>query len=348
MQRIRHAARLAVDGETETFYPEAVRKSLVRRLGDHALHLVRFGEVDTSYYVFASDLVSNPRPIPYPEFRRIRDLRNAVPTQGGYTYVCLLRDKYLFGLLARSLGYATPRTIARLHRDHIDWTDHRGRRAFESLGDEDLDGFAKRLSGEGGKGAFSLRVRDGAVDIDGAPTDLEAVQRRLDRPFLLQERVAQHPALARLHPASLNTFRIMTVLEGGVARPFATILRIGVRNAVQDNASSGGVSVWVDRDTCRTQGRGFVRRADVGWIETHPDTDVALDGIEVPFVETCIEVACRFHEDLPQFYTLGWDLAMSPTEPVVIECNDNWGARILAPVMPDFWGQFRALYDLDA
>ena len=49
-------------------------------------------------------------------------------------------------------------------------------------------------------------------------------------------------------------------------------------------------------------------------------------GFALPHWDECISLVCRAHDDaFPAFAALGWDVALTPAGPVLLETNLNWG-----------------------
>lgn len=62
----------------------------------------------------------------------------------------------------------------------------------------------------------------------------------------------------------------------------------------------------------------------------HPDSDLALQGHQLPHWPDAIALVTRAHRTaFPRFVSLGWDVALTPDGPVLIEANAGWGAEIM-------------------
>ena len=347
-RQVPEAVRLVTDPEaSQTFYPEAPRKEKREMLADHLRYLLRHGEVDTRYFMYGLDRegVKQDAVVEYPEFRRIRDRGHAARSLTRLSYACVLEDKYLFGQVAASFGVPSPRNLAVVDRGMVEWIEERERQPLESLLMRDLDGFCKPFNGISSRGAFALRVEDGAVSIDGTPSTQDDLRLRLNERYLVQERVLQHPSLDEIYPLSINTLRVHTVLEGDGARVFSTILRMGRAGRRFDGLGAGGVGVSVGVESGRLSSSGLVRTGgDTGWHDRHPDTGVKFDGVTLPHYEEAKALCCRLSELLPFFHTVGWDVAITPDGPLIIEGNDNWGATAGMSIEPDFRDRFLSLY----
>lgn len=311
---------------------------------------IEHGEVNEHYFHYGIDRkgVAPSDFIPYCKFRDLRDGENlAPPNHEGYNYACLLRDKLVFEQIADSLGYPVPPTLACLDSDGVEWFSPRKRTALKSLTSEEVevDGFCKPVRGIRGRGAFRLHIQGGHLEINRQPATVPELRERLDGEFLLQERLSQHQALTRLYPGSINTIRIITVLEDGEARPFSVHLRAGASGQAVDSPDVGGLAIPIDLQSGQLVGQGLIRVGETGWVSRHPDTGVAFNGYELPYFYEAVELACRFHRDLRHFHTVGWDLAVTPDGPAFLEGNDNWGGATAMALEPDFKSRFLALFD---
>lgn len=343
---VRTIYRLVNDPEQSlSYYPDEPRKSRARMLADLLLWRMMRREVNEYYFCWGMDRVRGPRArdlLSYRQFRKLRDGRNRRGA-AGLDYIALMRDKYLFALLLEALGYGTPQLLALLSPHGIEWLRPRRAAPLESLLDErGLDAFYKPRFGIKGEGVFSVRVVDGSLSVDGEAVALDDLRARIGH-GVLQQRVVQHPALAALHPHSVNTLRVITVRDEHGTRTFSRpLFRIGFGGRVVDNGGAGGIQVFVDTDSGRLRGPGWKLRG--GTVARHPDTGIALDGYEIPHFARAAELAVQLHRDLPGLHTVGWDLAITESGPVFLEGNDNWAAGLRIGLEPGFKREFERLY----
>ena len=138
------------------------------------------------------------------------------------------------------------------------------------------------------------------------------------RQILVEQRVAQHPELARLHPRSLNTLRLVTIVTpAGEPELVFSCLRIGNGKEV-DNLNSGGMSVMVD-------GGGVLCSpgADKNGLacEVHPLTNTTLPGTQLPFFEEAVALVKQAALRVPGIRFVGWDVGITEAGPILIEGN---------------------------
>jgi hypothetical protein len=139
---------------------------------------------------------------------------------------------------------------------------------------------------------------------------------------LVEEVLVQHPHMARLYPGSVNSLRMVSYLDpDGDVHVLAGVLKIG-NGGVIDNFSNGGMYTMLDADgralhaASDEEGRPFAE---------HPATGIPITGFEVPLYDEVLALVDRLARRVPAFPYIGWDIAITPTGPVVIEGNHNSG-----------------------
>ncbi len=134
----------------------------------------------------------------------------------------------------------------------------------------------------------------------------------------IEEWVAQHPAWEALRPGCLNTLRIITGAAKGQSWIIYTASRIGSGKGVADNFHIGGSAVLIDAETGKLTGNAIDKQLNE---HEYSDTGVRYDGYQVPFWEEikamCLEAALVND----QIHFVGWDVALTPNGPLIIEGN---------------------------
>ena len=140
---------------------------------------------------------------------------------------------------------------------------------------------------------------------------------------LAEEYVVQHPALMALSPSGLNTLRIFTQLYQGEVELLGARLRVSVNSAV-DNLGAGNLAAPIDPDTGRVNGPGVYSDITKSDEAVHPITGIPFEGFQLPFWTEALQMA----KDAALFNTdnrsIGWDIAITPNGPELIEGNHNW------------------------
>jgi hypothetical protein len=340
--------RIVSDPElSRSYYPDEPRKSKTAIWLDQLWWWLRHQEINDFYFYYGLDRKKGVRHtdfLSYSEFRKMRDCCNRKASASRhYNYVCILRDKFVFGQFVSSLGFRTPKNLALFMNGAVCWLDGRREMALADLcGSSDYDGdyFCKSLAGLGGEGAFPLRISAGRFFVSGQEIDLEQLRAKLDGDYLIQEVLAQHPEMSRLYEQAINTIRIVTFRDGEQIRVLYAALRAGTGGSRVDNANCGGVAARIDLATGCLLGDGIFSPGKGTRTLSHPDSGVAFDGFQIPCFQEAVQSVTGLHRYLYGVHSIGWDVGVTPDGPVIIEGNDDWGGCFPLAFEPDFKARF--------
>lgn len=201
--------------------------------------------------------------------------------------------------------------------------------------------FAKPNHGSCGNGIEKLNVSDFA----NSQAILDYIREK--KLVILEEVLPQHPDMARLHPQSVNTLRIVTdlVREDDI-RVAYIMVKIGTGGGHCDNSGQGGVICRVDAESgtiCSVATDDYFHV-----FETHPDTGVRFEGYRIPMLNEAVDLAKRAALIVPQLRHVGWDVAITPDGPAIIEGNEYPGTDLcqLAPHYPEkqgLWNYYKEI-----
>jgi hypothetical protein len=140
---------------------------------------------------------------------------------------------------------------------------------------------------------------------------------------LAEEYVVQHPDMSNLSPSGLNTVRIITQVDKGQVDFLGARLRISVNSAV-DNMAAGNLAAPIDLSTGIVNGPGVYSDITKTDEQVHPITGVSIIGFQIPYWQE----VCQMARDAALFdsrnRSVGWDIAITPNGPELIEGNHNW------------------------
>lgn len=292
---------------------------------------MKYGEVNEFYFLYGFDrkkFRDSARYVPYRVFRKRRDLLNV---SSRFNYLGILRNKALFGIFAEALHFRTARTLG-VYRNGVVYDAFAEKHMLDNLLQEHPKTFFKPVDAECGVAVFALDWADGVRMIDNVAVSSEELRRKLEketgwkREFIIQDRVVQHPELSRIHDKSINTIRLVTVIDPTTGEPvvFAGVLRVGVGNMHVDNWAQGGIMIPFDMETGELGKYGFYKPGKGTRTDRHPDSGFIFGGYVIPYYGQIVEQALRFHAFLRDIHSIGWDIAVTPEGPLFIEGNDNW------------------------
>lgn len=288
------------------------------------------------------------------------NLEAQAPLNGGNVTPAISGDKAVFYRYCEALGIPVPALHGILDTRGSSWSA--SGRVLVDPGDVERflesgipgEVIVKPSEGFAGLGV-RLVVRDasGGLQVNGRPTTPALLWRELraDPEFavwIVQERLVNHPGLEAMGgAASLHSVRINTIVgRDGTARLLFANLKLALGGDVSDNfqggvTGNGIVEVGVDDGRLgalvlpREGPAGLMRRPD------SPLTGAAIEGVTLPDWERAREIVIAAAPAFMPYRALGWDVALTPRGPVVLETNTRW-LPLPYPSMPGILAQVRA------
>ncbi|PCH65643.1 MAG: hypothetical protein COC12_14300 [Rhodobacteraceae bacterium] len=242
-------------------------------------------------------------------------------------------DKVMYTALLRQLGFSTTKTqgVASKTRNFGNTPALRDPAALQDFltNQAQFPLFGKPCEGRGSVGSAMLAgIEDGQIVMgNGHRADLAGFCAEVfaDYPegFIFQTALTQHKALADVAGSAIGTMRVVTVRDTDTPRVLYTVWTIPSPDAMSDNFwQSGSMIAQVDENgqvgACKV-GTGLEARM----IDTHPVSGARFDSVRVPEWEKLQQMASEAHALFPEFGIIGWDIAITPDGPVIIEANDN-------------------------
>ena len=317
-----------------SIYPDRPRKSREQREADLLAWLNTYGEVLAGYNLYGLDLVDAPDCNEYLDggvFRKQRYEANSTYIPGGCTLAWNLttvtRDKVLFEAFADlAVGPKHHCYSYGLVNSTGYYAIHDAPARFEDLV-EHFEGqqiVVKPAHSGSGVGVFVAEIQNGAfiVDNDALPAhEFLARLQSLNHPHLLQRYLIQHEFMKRANPSSVNTIRILSWHTGDAVHvDECASLRFGKPGVRVDNIDAGGSLMFIDEN-------GLIG-PDAFNLLDRTRFAAPLAGETLPYWTEVRAFVERIHAMIPGLFTVGWDIALTPDGPLVIEGNDGWGLDI--------------------
>ncbi len=147
----------------------------------------------------------------------------------------------------------------------------------------------------------------------------------LSKSFIFQELILQHETLKKINYSSINTLRIATYKnKKDESEILSGFIRVGRKGSIIDNAHAGGIVVPINKETGKMCNEGLQLIDNGGGIfYKHPDTEIIFDNIQIPHYIQVKEIVTKA-SSLFKFPLLGWDVALTPNGPVIIEANHDF------------------------
>lgn len=194
----------------------------------------------------------------------------------------------------------------------------------------------KPVAGVNGEGVMRLERHEGQWrDTHGAAFDapklLDTMTRTPYARWLFQRVVRGHPVLAALsNTTGLQTVRVVTVVDhANRARILAARLRLICGDVAHDNfefGKTGNVIAILNPENGRIESAvgGSSARYEMQPVTRHPRTGHELIGFEVPNWPAVRALAIGAAQKFIPLRSIGWDVAVTPDTPTLIEGNVTW------------------------
>ena len=256
-------------------------------------------------------------------------------------------NKVEFYRICESAGLPVPRFLGLISRTGGaagDGTPLEGEAAWANYIDREMPGdfITKDVAGAYASG-FATYAREGDrfIDETGTSHDAAGVYRRMlgtGRDLLIQERLFDHPALARLcGRRTLQCLRLTTRRRpSGEVDTLFYIFKMVCGENIADNFSggkTGNVLAWGSQDPMVLRS-GFTAHssgAGLAAVDRHPDTGISFVGLELPYWREANELVARAHDVFAEFESIGWDVALTASGPKLLEANAWWDPPTYAP-----------------
>ncbi|PKI90849.1 hypothetical protein CW368_09300 [Actinomycetales bacterium SN12] len=258
----------------------------------------------------------------------------------------LLDNKWLFAQTAAQRGLSTPRTLGLVHPTGGKSVDGRPIRNRDEFGDWIRDTrpssfVIKPVAGMASKGVVLVREVEWDDNVplftigDGTVRSLDWVwgsQRGVDefQGSILQELVGPHPRMSAIGFDAPHTVRMLTYLdERGDPRLLVAALYAGREGDQVNSWKHGALSVHVDVQTGRLGRARTLPQYGTQWLTRNPDNDVRFEGAELPYWADAVELCIAAARATSVHPFVVWEVTITPTGPVLIEGNRNFGIPLL-------------------
>lgn len=197
---------------------------------------------------------------------------------------------------------------------------------------------SKIKNGSGGNGIEIINYKEGLLS--------QYYKELKKKHVMLEEIIKQHESMKRFNPESVNTLRIVTIVDkSNTVKIMNAVFRAGNGEKCTDNFHHHGLAALVDEQT------GIVitpaiDKSNVTYY-VHPRTKCQIIGYQIPFWEKIIETVKQAALVNPQVRYVGWDIALTEKGDIsIIEGNCASDPDIVQ--MPDQigkWPKYKKVLD---
>ena len=195
-----------------------------------------------------------------------------------------------------------------IKRDFIDLRSASYEEFEEFIRDKE-DFFVKPPDGQGGKMVEKVINRG---------IDTRALYGKLisNRQFIVEQTIIQHGELNRINGGAVNNLRVLSLLNNGTVHILGLCMRFS--NEVDEAITSNDIMCRPGPDGVLT---GDAYDDYFNAYKTHPRSGTEFKGFRIPFVAEALEMVKKAALEVPAVRYVGWDVAITPDGPLIIEGN---------------------------
>lgn len=155
----------------------------------------------------------------------------------------------------------------------------------------------------------SLGMGIHSINIDEVNNMQETYHKLKHENVLAEEIIKQNDEIAEFNPSSVNTLRVVTLIDDeGTVHIMTGNLRIGRGNRIADNFHHRGIASLVDVDTGIVKSTGIDGNDDRYVL--HPVTGKQIVGFKVPYWKKVKETVIEAARVISDVKYVGWDVAI--------------------------------------
>ncbi len=141
---------------------------------------------------------------------------------------------------------------------------------------------------------------------------------------IIEEWIEQHQDISSLYPDAVNCLRLITILNNGNVHIITGGLTLGYDGKIA-NGSQKSIICPIDLNTGILNKPGADAYGNI--YEIHPVTKAKIIGFQVPFWKEILLLLEKAAKTIPEIGYVGWDIAITPNGPILIEGNTTPGYK---------------------
>lgn len=159
---------------------------------------------------------------------------------------------------------------------------------------------------------------------------------------IVEELIVQGKRMNEINPNTINSCRIVTFVNGDDVTFIGGALRMGVGNALTDNAGSGGIyaSIDVENGIIQSDAKNYLNQH----YKLHPTTGILIHGFKLPDWNEAKNLVKSMALHKEGTTLISWDIAYSQNGWCMVEANDNGDWSIIQSNLEI--GKKKELFDL--
>lgn len=190
--------------------------------------------------------------------------------------------------------------------------------------DNQVHYFCKLKDGNQGRGHVILDYQNGNFYKAGKMQSDDEIYSEIDN-HTIEPLIVQHDELNKMYDKAVSNVRLVTLNHQGEIILYAQAVLVGSGGGRVSNLGFGGIIIGLDANGVMKEWGVYKSASGFGAVKQHPDSGIVFEGFKIPMWKESVELAKLGHAALRDIHSIGWDIAITPQGPIIIEANDAWG-----------------------
>lgn len=324
----------------KTFFPDMPRKNFIRRYFDNVAWAIKYKRSNVTYNRYGLDIKNFRKCDDYLEIHaktldQIGEHHKGHPMAEyrkenvSIRYSIIADHKHLFYSYMDSIMPGTVPNTRLVFQGNKAIAPYDDTKDLKQLLNDLPDGkyICKPVLGSQGNLIVVISKKGKNIKFSDSNVTLDLlIEESKESPFLVQDFLKQHKDLNALNEETVNTLRIVSTRWNEETHILAAMIRIGAKKSqIVDNASAGGTFVGVNINKGELEEFGYFY--DRPRTDHHPVSKIKYKGYKIPYWEETIDMIKKAHPVIFGFSTIGWDIAITPDGPVIVEINQRFSVK---------------------
>ncbi|NLB55175.1 MAG: hypothetical protein GX811_05320, partial [Lentisphaerae bacterium] len=135
---------------------------------------------------------------------------------------------------------------------------------------------------------------------------------------IVEDWIIQHESISRVYGKAVNPIRIVTIASDNRCDILRTAIIFGSHGEIA-NAMRGGMVAIIDTRSGVLVSPAQNVHGEI--FEEHPLSGMSFVGFKIPYWEETIKMVKEASKVVPEVGYVGWDVAVTPNGPILIEGN---------------------------
>lgn len=249
----------------------------------------------------------------------------------GLNYDILCKDKYVNASFLRANGIPCVDTLATIiHGETFCPTDPKT--GLKELLEQHQCLFVKSVAMEASEGVRKLVLKDGLFLLDNKDQNWDEIMAFFKKGiWIVQKKIENHVQIKKMNSTTLNTCRIVTILNGNNPEYLGGFHAFAREGATTDSWEKGSIYVGIDVEKQCLKGNGYRNP----WLKEdyllseYPGSGLKFEGFEIPFLKQAVQLCIKAHKLLYNNFIIGWDVVITDQGPLILETNEKPGMNVV-------------------